>query len=941
MDRPLPTGTITILFTDIEGSTALWERHGDAMRPALARHDALLRAAVLDHGGYVIKTTGDGLHAVFAHATDGLAAAVTAQRHLLAEAWTPIAPDTIRVRMGLHTGDAELRDGDYYGSHVNRAARLMTLGHGGQILLSMSSRDLASDDLPAGQTLRDLGEHPLRGLSRPERVWQLVAPDLPDAFPPLASAAALLGNLPARRASFVGRGRELAQVRERLRDSRLLTLTGPGGTGKTRLSLQVATAVQPSYEHGVWWVELAPLTDGAQVAPAMSAVLGVQAGPGQPPEAALTDYLREKKLLLVLDNCEHLVEPVARLVANLLDECPHVTFFTSSREALGVYGEVIIPLGTMTLPKPDPATAAELVASEAVQLFVERATAVQPGFRLTDSNAATVAQIVRRLDGIPLAIELAVARLPAFGLEQIAGRLDDRFRLLSGGSRTALPRQQTLRALIDWSYDLLDEDERALLRRLAAFLGGWTLDAAEFIAPDIDVFATLPALVAKSLVVVLEPPADIWGEPDPAAPPRYGYLETIRQYAGDRLIEAGEAENVRDRHFDYYLGLARQVYDVATQASMLESGRLLQETDNLAAAVAWGLEHYPQRVIELCWKLSSYLADHNPGGNSMRWVTAALSELERQPRGNAEAEAERRHWHQAGRTTQAIISVLMGELVQAQRIAQPLAEELRAEANDPELLGLALFVCAQTGYFLEDPLTEQYAAEALASLRLATSQESHAITYLATALLLWAEVYFKRLPEAAALEALRESEAILSGETTYFIPWAELIRLGVWGAGGDELVRKGPQLDASLARLRARRSYRVAAMMESDYAHRLRQEGLLAEAAEIYRRTLPQWQELGHRAAVANQLECMAFIYRVWDNPKAALTLLGAAERLREDAGQPMLASERVVYEEAVAALRAMVTTEEASRLWQQGRELSTGAAVALALGEGLPDRAA
>lgn len=940
MNDRLPTGTITFLFTDIEGSTALWDRHGEAMRPALARHDALLRAAVDSHGGHVIKTTGDGLHAVFARAADGLAATVVAQQQLLAEAWTPIAPDAIRVRMGLHTGEAELRDGDYYGSHVNRAARLMALGHGGQVLLSMTARDLACDGLPAGQELRDLGEHPLRGLARPEHIWQLVAPDLPDTFPPLASAV-VAGNLPARRSSFIGRGREVAQVRERLRQSRLLTLTGPGGTGKTRLSLQVAAAVQPTYDHGVWWVELAALTDGAQVAPAVTAVLGIQAGPGQAPEAALVDYLREKQLLLVLDNCEHLVEPVANLVSALLDECPQITVFASSREALGVYGEVIVPLGTLSLPKPDQTTAESVAESEAVQLFVERATAVRPGFQLTDDNATTVAQIVRRLDGIPLAIELAVARLPAFGLEQIAARLDDRFRLLSGGSRTALPRQQTLRALIDWSYDLLDDDERALLRRLSAFMGGWTFEAAEFMAPTVDVFTALPALIAKSLVVVVESPENTWGEQDADGPPRYAYLETIRQYAGDRLLEAGEAEAVRDRHFDYYLELAGEVYNIKSQGSLIESGRLLYEVDNLAAAVAWGTERYPERVLELCWKLAFFLSDQNPGGNSIRWVGDALAALEQLPPGTAAEDAERRHWRQIGRTTLAVISLLMGELIQAQQIAQPLADELRATGDEPELLGLALFVCAQVGYFLEDPRTEEYSAEALTTLRRSIRKESHASAYLAIALLVWAEVYFKQLDEKAAEEALQETDAILTGQTIYFVPWAELVRLGLWGARGEDMVQKRQQLDEALARMRARRSYRIAAMMESDFAHRLRHEGMLDEAAEMYRRTLPQWQQLGHRAAVANQLECMAFIYRVWERPEAAVTLLGAAERLREAAGQPMLGPERVIYDKEVAALHTQLSEADLMRLWQRGRDLATGAAIALAQSEHPPGRVA
>ena len=468
-----PTGTVTFLFTDIEGSTKLWEQHPDAMRSAHARHDTLLRSAVQQHHGHIVKTTGDGVHAAFATAPEALAAVLTAQRALRDEPWDPQAP--ISVRMGLHTGIAERRDGDYYGSALNRAARLMAAGHGGQTLLSAATQELVRDHLPDEAGLRDLGEHRLKDLGRSEQVFQLQHPSLPADFPPLRSLdnPALPNNLPQQVTSFIGRETQVAEVKARLNKTRLLTLTGAGGSGKTRLSLQVAADLLTGDGDGVWLVELAALTDPALVPQAVADVLGVKEQVGQPIQRTLVEWLKTKRLLLVLDNCEHLVGACASLAADLLRACPDVHLLASSREALNVAGEQTYRVPSLSLPDPKQAQTGEgLSQFEAVRLFIERAQAVQPSFAVTSGNAPAVAQVCWRLDGIPLALELAAARVRSLSVDEINTRLDQRFRLLTGGSRTALPRQQTLRALIDWSYDLLTEREKALLCRLAVFAGG-------------------------------------------------------------------------------------------------------------------------------------------------------------------------------------------------------------------------------------------------------------------------------------------------------------------------------------------------------------------------------------------------------------------------------------------------------------------------------------
>jgi predicted ATPase/class 3 adenylate cyclase len=570
----------TYLFTDIEGSTRLWETEPDKMRPALARHDMIVRTCVEGNRGTVVKMSGDGVHAVFADPLDALRATLELQRTIVE--LEPTERVALQVRCGMHAGVDERRDNDFFGSGVNRAARIMSVAHGGQVLLSQAVAALVSDRLPDGVSLRDLGSVRLRDLANPERVYQLVHPQLRQDFPALRSLQATPNNLPQQVSSFVGREREVAEAKKHLNETRLLTLLGIGGLGKTRLSLEVAAEVLDDYPDGVWFVDLAPMTDERLVPQAVASVLGVKEEAGRPVLEALVKYVSDRKLLLILDNCEHLLHACAELSVQLLQSGPILKILASSREHLHVKGEATYPVPPLSVPDPNAKITLEaLTQFEAVRLFVERARAKQPGFQLTQTNAKTVADICQRLDGIPLAIELASARVRALSVEEIAARLSDRFGLLTRGDRTALPRQQTLRASIDWSYELLTDHERALLRRLSVFAGGWTLEAAEAVGADgdvetADVLDLLTNLIEKSLVTL------------EAEGKRYRLLETVRQYAQERLSISGEEDESRTRHLTFYLMLtekARPELAGPRQGDWL--ARLDLERENLLAAHAW------------------------------------------------------------------------------------------------------------------------------------------------------------------------------------------------------------------------------------------------------------------------------------------------------------------------------------------------------------------
>ncbi len=610
---PLPTGTVTFLFTDIEGSTRLWEKHPVAMRRALTRHDAIIREAVEAAGGVVFRTVGDAFCCAFAVPTDAFHAAVSGQIALAEEPWSAETP--IRVRMALHVGAVEQERNDYVGAPLNRIARLLATAHGGQTVLSQAVYELIRDQLPATVALIPLGAHRLKDLSRPETVYQPTHPRLPTVFPPLRSLGSpdLPNNLPEQFTSFVGRVRETAEIERLLTHARLLTLVGPGGVGKTRLSLQVGANVLDRYDHGVYQIELAALTEPEQVTAAVARALSVRDTGTGSTESALHQALAEKTILLILDNCEHLIGECARFARSLCAACPGVSILATSREPLNIPGEQVYRVAPLAVPLPtsrpdgneweNVTEASDLDDSllptyyslsqyEAVRLFIERARLQRPDFAVTNENAPVVAELCYRLDGVPLAIELAAGRLRAMSLEEITTRLDERFRLLKGGSRTALPRQQTLRALVDWSHDLLAGDERILLRRLSVFVGGANLDAVELVCRDggivgaasgtldgSDIIDLLGELVSKSLVVLDEG----------SGTARYRLLETVRDYAAEKLDESGEKAVVQERFVTWCVSFVARFDSEATPANRPDwLKRIDPEYPNLRFALGRG-----------------------------------------------------------------------------------------------------------------------------------------------------------------------------------------------------------------------------------------------------------------------------------------------------------------------------------------------------------------
>ena len=580
----LPTGTVTFLFTDLGGSTRLWEEHADAMRGALARHDAILREAIAAHGGHVVKTTGDGVHASFATAREGVDAAVASQLALGAEVWE--ITGALRVRMGLHTCEAELRDGDYYGSSVNRAARLMSVAYPGQVLCTQATADLVRERLPPFVGLLDLGCHWLRDLDRPEEVFQVTHPDLGAEFPPLSSLDAVVGNLPRQVTSFIGRERELASLAELVREASLVTLTGVGGVGKTRLAIRVAAEVVADFPDGAWLCEFAPVTDPSAVWETLAASLRVQPFQGRTLEESVLAYLASKRALVIFDNCEHLLDAVARQVDVVLHRCSRLVVLATSREGLALAGERIVAVPSLRVPAAGTDDQ-ERTRTDAVRLFVDRASATRPDFTLTDRNADAVAVLCRRLDGIPLAIELAAARVRSMSPEDLAARLDQRFKLLTQGSRAALERHQTLRNTIDWSYELLDRTGRQVLNGLSVFAGGCDLAAAEAVLPGVDLDASgvadvLGQLVDKSLAVV-----DDSGD----GSTRYSLLETIRQYAREQLEASGETANIRRRHAEHYVSVAETAGPHLRSRSQTDwAVQIAREADNFRVALDWAVE---------------------------------------------------------------------------------------------------------------------------------------------------------------------------------------------------------------------------------------------------------------------------------------------------------------------------------------------------------------
>ncbi len=877
--RP-PSGNVTFLFTDIERSSQLWEMHPQTMGRALAQHDDLVRAAVLEHKGYIFKTAGDAFCVAFASAMNAVRAAVAAQHALASAAWEDTGP--LRVRMALHSGEAEQRDGDYFGQTLNRVARVLSAGHGGQTLLSRVTAERVREKLPRGISLRDLGERRLKDLSKPERIFQLVAQDLPGEFPPLRSLEVLPNNLPAQVTSFVGRSREMADVKRLLGTARLLTLTGAGGTGKTRLSLQVAAEVLERFPHGVWLVELATLSDAALVPEAIANAVDVRIERDRAPLDTLIDALEARNLLIVLDNCEHLVGACAQVASALLRRCPEVRIMATSREALNIDGEAIRPVPPLIVAEfgvsGNELHAAQLAELEAVQLFLERAAAVKPDFTLSEENARLLAEICWRLDGIPLAIELAAARVKVLSLEQILTRLDDRFRLLSGGNRAALPRQQTLGALIDWSYDLLSEPERMLLRRLTVFVAGRTLDMAEEVCAGdglekADVFDLLSALVEKSLLMV-ETGAD--GES------RYTMLESVWDYGDTKLTQAGETDRYRRKHLSYFGKFAETAEPgLFGPKQKLWLERLHAEHHNLNMALRTAAES-PDTIadglrlagaIARYWEVRSYLTE---GYEQLQALLArADGNVPAEVRAKAEFGAGRLSWSQ-DRDEDALRHL---------DAARVIYESLGAQEQVGIIEGVLGF-------------TQRNEGDNAAARR-----------------------HFERA--LAIGEQLKSTRILLISQN------------GLGSLAGDEgdFVRAREVKEKSLAAARILGDQWIVSLLSGSLGRLCFLAGDYTASRNHIREALAGARDLGNKWAVPYAIEGLADICVKESQAFKAVRLYGAASAQREALALAFSPIETENYKTALDRLHAAVPDDDVfDREWRAGRSLTINAAVDLAL---------
>jgi predicted ATPase/class 3 adenylate cyclase len=918
----LPMGTVTFLFTDVEGSTRLWEEQPMRMPAALARHDALIEDEVERHGGVVVRPRGEGdsRFAVFARATEAVAAAVAIQQALHVEMW-PL-PTPLRVRMALHTGEADLRGGDYYGSAVNRCARLRAIAHGGQTLLSQATYDLVRDALPSGLRVRDLGEHRLADLHRPEQVYQLLADGVPTDFPPLRSLETIPNNLPLQLTSFVGREREMAEVTRLLEGARLLTLTGPGGTGKTRLALQVAADVLGRYPQGVWLVELAPLADPALVPQALATVLGVRDDATRPLLTVLAEVVRPKRLLMLFDNCEHVIAACAQAAEALVRACPHVQVLATSREALGITGETAYRVPSLSLPAAQSVALDTLRQSEAVRLFDERARAAQPHFALTPANVAAVVQVCRRLDGIPLALEMAAARVRGLAVEQVASRLDQRFRLLTGGSRTALPRQQTLQATVEWSYALLDRAEQTLFNRLSVFAGGWMLEAAEAVCaggestPE-DVLDLLLRLVDKSLVV-----ADSGAE----SGIRYRLLETLRHYGRERLVTTEEAALVQGHHAAYFLALAEEAerrFQGGGQRSWLT--RLDPEYDNLLAAAQWWIEQgETERSQRLAAALFGFweIRGHRSQGRAV--LKAALATPEATPTPTRVKALAVAGW----------MAISDEDLAQARALLTE-SLTLARQLADQHGVGFACLALAHWAGHAGDPAAQCRSARRAVRVLQASGDRwatGWALTELAQAYLGLGDTRTARTVCTESV-ALRQELGDRLGEAAALWHLAEICAAEGESVAAQRLLEKAITL--------GRAEGDLSTLIWSLYArgHLALEQGDLAAAHALYTEGLICARDGGYRPLQRRLVEACAALAAARGQPERALRLAGAVAALYDplstgggstrplesrDAG-----THRVRWRERAQQALGRAAAEAA---WGEGQAMTLEEAVAYAL---------
>ncbi|MEO8665670.1 MAG: tetratricopeptide repeat protein [Ignavibacteria bacterium] len=592
-----PTGLVTFLFTEIAGSTKFAQRFADKMPEVLVRHNDILRHSIETNNGFIFKTIGDAYCSVFENTNDAVKAAVDAQIKLNSEKW---GEDMIKIRMGIYRGMAEWNGSDYVG-YVTLATvnRIMSSSNGGQILISFSSIDNSETLFPGGITFRDLGERKLKDLNHTVRIYQVISPDLPSDFPQLRTLDIRPNNIPVQLTSFIGREKELSEIKSMLHSLRFVTLIGPGGTGKTRLSCQLGTDVIDEFKNGVWIIELASIKDPSLIYNTIASVLNIREDGSRKLAEIIFTFLKEKEILLIFDNCEHLLGECAEIFQSLLNKCQLLKIVATSREVLRIPGENTYHVSTLSMPEMKNVMSADSVMQfEAIRLFVERATAVKKNFEINDDNASSVASLCRHLDGIPLAIELAAARVNVLSIEKILNNLSNRFKLLTGGSRTSLPRQQTLKALIDWSYDLLSEKEKKIFVCISVFSGGWSMEAACEVCSNADieeyeVLDLISNLIDKSIVVIKEKNGVT----------RYDMLETIRQYSYEKLTSRYE---ISEKHFEYFRKLADNDADLNSDQDKKWEREMEGDHDNLRSAISWSLENVMERAASFVIKVAEY-----------------------------------------------------------------------------------------------------------------------------------------------------------------------------------------------------------------------------------------------------------------------------------------------------------------------------------------------
>lgn len=864
-----PTGTISFLFTDIVGSTRLWEKFPAHMGAALARHDALIRQAVQHHNGHVFKTVGDAFCVAFSTPREAVLAAIDAQRALAAESWGEVG--LLVSRMGIHTGAAEYRDGDYFGGTLNRTSRIEAAAHGGQILLSQVTCELLEDEIPSGLLFKSLGSHRLRNLDRPEHLFQAVAAGLPENFPPPRSMEVLPNNLPVQTTSFVGREREIEAAQRQIETTRLLTLLGTGGTGKTRLALEVGARLINEFRDGVWLVELAVVTDPDRVVEAVAMAVGAREEPERTLRETLLRFLRDKTLLLILDNCEHVLAATASLSTELLRSCPRLKILAASRHSLGISGEATFPVPPLgmfdtrlhTLTGPD--IAEQLSQYEAVKLFIERARAVRPDFVVTNANAPALAEICSRLDGIPLAIELAAARARLLDVGQIAARLDDRFRLLRGTERDGhLPHQQTLKALIDWSYDLLSEPERVLFRRLGVFTGGRTLEAVETVCSgdgldEHDILDLIQQLLDKSLVSVERE----------SGTPRYTLIESVWQYAGEKLEASGEWETLRNRHLDYYLQFAEKAapkLEGPHQKEWLD--RCQAERFNFRSAIDWAItSQKPEAGFRI---LSATYRFIEIRGN-LKEARATAHELLALPGETIPPRRRADFLIAAGRLTWA------ADLYEESRGFHEQARKIYADLGHEAGVGL----CEMLAGFLDRGDGRIDDAEAHFRRGLEISERVDHSTYLRAGCLSGlGSIALDRGDLATARKLKEDSLVIYEKMGDHWI-----VGLILWGIVQVAIAQKDCQ----------------------------RAQSALAEWARI---TL----DLGNGWMLPYILDCHAALAVSNGRADHAARVFGAAEVAREHYGTKFSASEQSLHESSLATLKNLLPEKDFLIAWEEGR---------------------